>query len=237
MAASFIDLVVNNPVFATLKQAERASLAQLAIARNYEKGQFIIHRGDVWPYLFLVAEGKVGAIKESAEGRSLIVATLEPGELFWGLAFFHEDLPMPVSLEAQAATTLRLWPREYILPVLLRNGQSSWELCRLMVNRMLHASEIVEELAFQPLIGRVARLLLEHFPADQDSAARHLTLDEMAAHVGTTREMVCRLLYRFAEEGAIRINRTEFVFTDRSILEEHIRGTGRTRQLVNAPIG
>jgi CRP-like cAMP-binding protein len=92
-----------------------------------------------------------------------------------------------------------------------------------MVERMLQASAIVDELAFQPVIGRVARLLLENFPSDQDSAPRHLTLDEMAARVGTTREMVCRILYRFAERGAIQINRTEFIFTDRSLLEEHTR--------------
>jgi CRP-like cAMP-binding protein len=92
-----------------------------------------------------------------------------------------------------------------------------------MVQRMQRASAIVEELAFQPVTGRVARLLLENFPSSQGAAPRHLTLDEMAAHVGTTREMVCRILYRFAEQGAIQINRTEFIFTDRSILEKHTR--------------
>jgi len=130
---------------------------------------------------------------------------------------------MPVTLETTKKTTLFLWPRERILPVILQNGQFSWKLSCLMVQRMLRASAIVDELAFQPVTGRVARLLLENFPSDQDFAPRHLTLDEMAAHVGTTREMVCRILYRFAEQGAIQINRTEFIFTDRGILEEHTR--------------
>jgi CRP-like cAMP-binding protein len=81
-------------------------------------------------------------------------------------------------------------------------------------------------LAFQPLTGRVARLLLDQYPAGQNVAPRHLTLDEMASRVGTTREMVCRILYRFAEAGAIQINRTEFVFTDRSILDNFSQNTG-----------
>jgi CRP/FNR family transcriptional regulator len=89
----------------------------------------------------------------------------------------------------------------------------------LAIQRVQFASEIVEKLAFQPLTGRIARLLLEQFPASQSVVPRHLTLDEMASHVGTTREMVCRILYRFAEAGAIQINRTEFIFTDRDILE------------------
>jgi CRP/FNR family transcriptional regulator len=90
-----------------------------------------------------------------------------------------------------------------------------------MAQRMLHASEIVEGLAFQPVAQRLARLLLEQFPADRLATERHLTLDEMAARIGTTREMVCRILYRFAAQGAIQINRTEFVFKDRQLLESY----------------
>jgi transcription initiation factor IIE alpha subunit len=48
-----------------------------------------------------------------------------------------------------------------------------------------------------------------------------LTLEELASRVGTTREIVCRILYRFAEQGAIQINRTEFTFLNRRLLEEH----------------
>ena len=60
-----------------------------------------------------------------------------------------------------------------------------------MIQRMQRANVIVEELAFQPVSGRLARLLLEDFKNAGDAAiARHLTLDEMASRVGTTREMV-----------------------------------------------
>ncbi len=210
-------------VFSFLDEAQKEALLRGGIARSYPKGAFIIQMGDVWPYLFIVTSGCVNAVKESSEGRSLIVATFDIGDIFWGLAFFHEDAPMPVTLETTKETSLFLWSRERILPVILQNGQFSWELSCLMVKRMLRASAIVDELAFQPVTGRVARLLLDNFPSDQDSAPRHLTLDEMAARVGTTREMVCRVLYRFAEQGAIQINRTEFIFTDRSLLEEHTR--------------
>jgi len=42
--------------------------------------------GDVWPYFLLIAEGQVDAVKESGEGRSLLVTTFTPGEVFWGVA-------------------------------------------------------------------------------------------------------------------------------------------------------
>ena len=217
-----VDLA-SHPIFSCLDRSDIDALVQIANPHRYQQDEYLTYNGDIWPYLFLVISGTISAVKESTEGRSLLVATFGPGELFWGIAFFHEELPMPVSLKAGEPTLIYLWSREQMLPYLSANGCFSWELCRLMVSRMLRASAIVDDLAFHPLSGRLARLLLDQFPADQSVAPRHLTLDEMATRVGTTREMVCRILYRFAEQGAIQINRTEFIFTDRSLLEEHTR--------------
>jgi CRP-like cAMP-binding protein len=214
------ELMAQNSIFAHLSFDERADLAKLAVSRQYKKGEWITHYGDSWPKLFILEEGSVTALKESAEGRSLIVVTLGPGAVFWGLAFFQERLSMIVSLVADEPSTLHLWSREVLVPILQADGQMTWELARLMLSRMLRASDIVEELAFQPVTGRLARLLLERFgDAVDEYVARDLTLEEMAARIGTTREMVCRQLYRIMDEGAIEINRTEFMITDRTILE------------------
>ena len=217
-----LKLMQLNSVFHSLSAAEREEFAHLARLREIHKGEYLCHNGDSWPYLFLIAHGQIEAIKESAEGRSLLVATFQANEIFWGLAFFDEELLMPVTLVARKSSRIYLWHRESCLPFFLQHGVLSWELSRLMVRRMLRASDMVEELAFQSVTGRLARLLLEQYPADQQAVERYLTLDEMAARIGTTREMVCRILYRFAAQGAIQINRTVFVFKDRQLLEEHI---------------
>jgi DNA-binding transcriptional regulator LsrR (DeoR family) len=70
-------------------------------------------------------------------------------------------------------------------------------------------------------MGRLAGLILDEFGEAGDKfVTRQLTLEEMAARIGTTREMVCRHLYRFAEKGAIQINRTELRITNREKLLE-----------------
>lgn len=219
---SLTEQLAQNPVFASLNEADQDQLARQAIRKQYRKGEWIAHHGDDWPYLFLVGSGLVLGLKESSEGRSLIVLTLKDGEVFWGMSFFINGVAMPVLLQAQRDSTVYLWSREEMMPWLLGNGRIAWELSRLMVRRMMRASEIVEELAFQPVRGRLARLLLGHFSEAVDEfVARDLTLDEMAARVGTKREMVCRLLYQFAEEGAIEISRTEFMITNRDLLQGH----------------
>ena len=72
---------------------------------------------------------------------------------------------------------------------------------------------------FQPVAGRVARFLLEQTTPNQTTSPRHLTLDEIAAQIGSTREMVCRYLRSFSEAGLIDITRTEYQITDREGLQ------------------
>ncbi len=216
-----------NPLFEKLSQPERIHILDASIEKTYPKDHWITHYGSDWPYLFYVEEGQVTALKESPAGRSLVVITLEAGEVFWGTGFFKEGVGMPVALVASQDTRLRLWMREKLLPFMLSSGQFTWDLAELMVERMMRASRILEELAFQPVAGRLAALLLGQLEDQSgDILARDLTLDEMAARIGSTREMVCRHLYHFSDQGAIQINRTEFKVTDQDLLE-NLAGRGK----------
>jgi CRP/FNR family transcriptional regulator len=207
-----------------LPQKKLELLVAEGVIRKYEKGQCITNAGDLWPYFFLLASGSIHALKYSLEGRSLVVTTFLPGDIFWGLAFFYEHMPMPVTLEATKTTKIYLWSIEQMHPILMENGQFSWELSRLMIGKMARASEILEEMAFQPVAGRLAKLLMENGPGtEQGVIQRSLTLDEMAARIGSTREMVCRFLHRFADEGIIDITRTEYKIVNPSRMEAMVQ--------------
>ena len=214
-----IDLVESGGIL--VLDDEPCLVAAQASRANQE---IIVHQADVWPHLFLIERGKIHAVKESLEGRAFIATTLKSGDVFWGLAFFIEGAPMPVLLQAKAETKIYLWNRDYLVPIIKRNGNTSWRLCQLMISRMQLASVIVEDLAFQPVMGRLAGLILNEFgDAEDEFKTRDLTLEEMASRIGTTREMVCRHLYRFAEQGVIEINRTELKITDREQLQDQDR--------------
>ncbi len=220
------ELLEQNPVFACLDPVTRDQAARSAISKKYQKGQWITHHGNTWSFLFVVAEGIIQALKESSEGRSLIVTEINQGEIFWGISFFIPEAPMPVALVAKEDTELYLWALDDLKPILIKNGCMSWELTRLMIQKMQFASQMLNEFAFQPTTGRLARVLLEHYgDTTEDFVARDMTLDEMAARIGSTREMVCRHLYHFADQGAIHINRTEYKITDQELLK-NLAGKG-----------
>jgi CRP/FNR family transcriptional regulator, cyclic AMP receptor protein len=219
-------LLCKHPVFASLDEPSLDGLVKQSIRRDLQKGETLALQGEVWPYLFLVAAGEVDAVKGSSEGRNLLVTTFGAGDLFWGLSFFQEGTPLIATLTAHQPSQVVLWLRRQIEPVFLEHGRMGWELCHLMIQRMQRASSIVDELAFQPVAGRLAHLLLDHFPGTGSQAIqRSLTLDEMAARVGSTREMVCRALYRFADRKLINVTRTEFVLTDREGLSRLAEGS------------
>lgn len=217
-----------NQVFGTLSDANIDGLIANSIARNYTDGEWITHYGDIWPYLFFVEKGEIEAVKESHDGKSLIVMESKAGDVFWGVGFFLDEVKMPVALVARRDSRLLLWHRDRILPLLHSNGRLSWELARLMATLMRNVSEIVDDLAFQPVTGRLARLLLVHFGSSGDGyVSRDMTLDEMASRIGSTREVVCRQLYRFADEGLIQINRTELMIANREKLEQQANQAAR----------
>jgi CRP-like cAMP-binding protein len=198
----------------TLEMIERMS-----IQRKYQRQEQVARQGEVWPYLFLVHQGSIDAVKDSPEGRTFIATTFTQGDVFWGLGFFDERYPMPAVLVAREDTILYLWHRDNLVPVLVQDGRSSWELARLVVDRLLMAGEKIGDMAFQPVSARLAKLLVSVSKEEVGTPIeRNLTLDEMAARIGTSREMVCRLLHKFSNDGLINITRTEFMIKDLAAL-------------------
>jgi len=208
------------PVFKKLSAADRVELVQLAETKTYGKGEFICWQDEIWSKALYVASGQIEWTMLSPDGKRQVVFGQRAGDVVWGHSIF-DDQPMPASLEVMARCRVYQWPREIVMPIVSRNVEAVWDVSRLLVQAMRHVREIVYGFAFHPVAGRLARLLLNHYqPVEGQSAPRDLTLDEMAANVGTTRELVCKVLYRFADAEMIQIKRTEFIFTDRKKLEE-----------------
>ena len=208
------------PILRHLSDEDRSRMASLASQKSIERGEYLAHYGEVWPYMLIVQSGAISVLKLSSEGRNLGALRLESGDFFLTPSFFDEG-PLPASLEVKEAGIVHIWHRDTILGVLRQNQEALWDLCLWLAKRIRQASEYVEELAFQPVHGRLARLLLDQFEVGDDTqVARELTLDEMSTMIGTTPVMVCKMLSRFADEGLVKVSRTRFELLDREELEK-----------------
>ena len=212
--------LAENAPFSFLPNTKLEDAKEMAISRAYKRGEFVTHRNDIWPFLLFVHSGEFHAVKESGQGRSFVIETFTPGEIFWGLALFENEKPNPMAIQTSEDGMLYLWHKDQVAKIVADDPQFAWGLFSLLAKRMERAGEIVEEMVFLPLPGRLANLLLNHYEGATDNFVnRDLTLEEMAARIGSTREMVCKLLYQFSDKGIIELHRTEFRINDEEELQ------------------
>jgi CRP-like cAMP-binding protein len=210
----------SNSILDKLSQTDQSYLQQYATHKSFKKGDIIVHYGDTWPFLALVTSGTINVVKLSTEGRKLGGLRLHAGDEFWSPSLFDGE-PLPAALEAWESGSITIWHRDLIIPLIKKDADILWELTLLLIKRTRQASGFVEGLTFRPVAGRLAQLLLKEFEGTTgDRLMRHLSLDEMGSIIGTTPVMVCKQLYRFAENGLINVSRTEFQLTDQTGLEK-----------------
>lgn len=225
------NLLNTSPLFQALSETELQKLIARGVLKSFAARSVVAYAGEPLDKFFIITSGKLAALKVSAEGRNLWISEFSSGEIFWGLAFFEHGISMPVTLESTIPSQVMFWDQETIRPLMETNGKFSWEMLRLMAKTMARASAIVEGLAFQPVAGRIASYLLEKYPTDDVNFSRDFTLEEIAARAGTTREVVCRSLQRFASDGLIEITRTELRIRDRNKLESNFDPNKTNSQL------
>jgi len=218
---SLAEQMETSTIFSQFSSQARKEIEEYAIKRTYEKDELIIHQGDLWPYLLIVNVGGINAIKDSVDGRSYVAATFGEGEVFWGVTFFDDMNLMPAALVASVNSVLYLWHRDKILPYILQEGRVSWQLCKLAIERLLLASDKINDMTFHTVEVRLAKFLVQiSNEASGIPIERTLTLDEIASRIGTSREMVCRLLHKLSDNHIIDINRTEFSIQNLQLLKD-----------------
>jgi len=86
-----------------------------------------------------------------------------------------------------------------------------------MGQRLVDVMTLVEEVAFRRMDDRLARLLLQRFVRFRVIPATH---EDIAAELGTAREVISRLLKEFARQGAIGIARGQIELRDEQVLHD-----------------
>lgn len=224
------ELIADKPIFRQFKGEEREKLLQLANKVSLEKGATVILTGNRYPYVIIVASGLINANKDSLEGRNFTLKTFSEGDAFWGHAMF-QDNPTPSTMIAFKPTIVYQWHRDDILPIIKNNKGALWDLCTQLSQRTIEANLAMEEIVFNPVVNRLARLLVDQFEkVATESIPRNMTLDDMAAKIGTTREVVCRLLYRLSDENLIQVDRTKFILLNKIELGKMADGETITKR-------
>jgi len=190
------------------------AVAAIGVLLRRPAGAVLFLAGEEAPGLYIVVSGRVKIVRESLTGREQVLHVIEAGNHFNMVPIFDGG-PAPATAICLTDVELLLLPaaplRELTRRALLADAG---QFLRRLVN-------LVDDLALHTVQGRVARLLLAQAEAaDRGEPVAPLTQAEMAARLGTVREMVGRTLKTFEALGLIALSRGTITLVDREGLAQ-----------------
>ncbi len=214
------------PIFADLTEAELNFLAARAIPRHFTNGDVIFSEGEPCPGLYVIEAGFVKIYKSSPSGREQVLAIDGPGHSIAELPVFDGG-NYPASGIAVHDTTLLFVSKQDFHALCLEHPKVALKVLRVIGRRLRSLVAIIEELSFTTVRGRLASLLLRLAGAGKKTAEGiELTLpatnQELAAQIGTVRELVSRNLSRLQSAGIVRLDGRTVVITNLKALEREV---------------
>jgi len=211
-----IKILQGNEYFDDLPDEMLKEISERMHLREYQRGDVLFWEGDPCDGLHIVDQGSAKIFRVSPEGRQYIVRVLQEGDTFAEVPAFDGGMN-PVNVEA--FESCRVW---VIDSEMLRELVKSYPVFAQKVlenfGRMLRGLiRMVSEMAFYQVTHRLARLI-EELP--QDKTTPHWTQEQLAARLGTVREVVARSIKELERSGAIRIEDRRILIADREVLQE-----------------
>ncbi len=204
-----------------LRDADETVLRSLlARARtvHVSRGEVLFLRGEPCHGLYIVLEGAIRLYNSSSNGREQVIGVERAGSVIGELPLFDGG-NQPCSADAMTPSRLLFIPRDHFLSVLHAHPelmQASLRALAIRIRRLLH---LVEEISLHEVPERIARYLL----AQAKERGACFTLDythaELAAQLGTVREVVTRTLNRFRKAGWIAVQDGQVTVLDHDALQ------------------
>ncbi len=198
----------------------RASLFEVRL----ERGQMLFAEGEPAQAMYVVRTGQVKIFKLSPEGREQVLRIMGPGDCFNEVPVFDEG-PNPAHAEASEPSSLWGLRRQDMRRLVEEHPSIAIGFLKVFAGKLRYFTRKVEDLSFRSVTSRVAKLLLEIAEDDGRGGVRlkhQLTQQEMAAMVGTAREMIGRAFKALEREGAITLDRHRVIILSKAALSRMV---------------
>ena len=204
------DVLRRAPLFNALDDDSAAALQAGVTVVQLARAERLFEEGASGNQLYVILDGKIKLTRAAADGRENLLSVLGPGEMFGELSLFG---PRPRTASAIAVTDSRL-------AALAHDDLRSWltgrpdvalHLLQALAQRLRRANDVMADLVFTDVPGRVAKALLDladRFGTEQEDGLQvnhDLTQEELAQLVGASRETVNKALADFAARGWLQL--------------------------------
>jgi CRP/FNR family transcriptional regulator len=203
--------------------AARKLIRDSALYTTPSAGGVVYKDGDECAYLPLVLTGELLLTKYGETGRAITLYRVGPGQscILSALSILN-DSPFPAVASTEEHGALLLIPARVVRKLVA--DVPAWRefVFAIFQNRLVGLIQLVEEVVFQRLDVRLAELLLEQAGRSQGEVRR--THQDLAVELGSSREVVSRILKDWERRGIVQLRRGALSITDNRRLGEIFSG-------------
>jgi CRP/FNR family transcriptional regulator len=213
------------PLFSGLTESELGFLAQRTVPRHYSAGEIVFSEGESCIGFYVVESGNVRIFKSSPAGREQVLSIDGPGSSIAEIPVFDGGT-YPASGIAVDDVTLLFVSKQDFQALCLAHPQVPLKVLRVVGARLRRLVGIIEELSFTTVRHRLASYLLRlaqkcgKRTAEGMEVTLPITNQELAAQIGTVRELVSRNLSRLQAEGVLKIDGRNVLIHDMGTLKD-----------------
>ena len=202
-----MDLAANFPVWKDLTGEQRELLSGAAVLRRVPAGTMLHGAGAECLGLLVIRGGQLRAFIVSGEGREITLYRLfERDMCLFSAACALRSVQFEVSIQAEKDTELWVVPPTVFRRLMDASPAVANYTSELMASRLSEVLWRMEQILWRSFDRRLADFLLEESALEGTESLR-LTHEKIAAHLGTAREVVTRMLRYFQGEGLVRLRR------------------------------
>jgi CRP/FNR family cyclic AMP-dependent transcriptional regulator len=200
------------PLFACLDDDVLQKLQKAAVKRHYPKNTILFSKGDLSDSIYVIAEGRVKAVIYNEEGREMLLSLFGPGEYFGEMAML-DGQPRSASMVTKTPCRLLIIGQDDFKRALFGNPEMSLRLLNRVLGKLREATDRIENLTFLNVYGRMVNLFLQLARSQDNELAvtEKLTHQEIANMVGSSREMVSRIMKELVCGGYIAVDKKRII--------------------------
>jgi CRP/FNR family cyclic AMP-dependent transcriptional regulator len=225
--ASAASLLKKVPIFSSLSDQEFAFMTAHLLPRRFAAGELIFGEAEPCAGLYVIETGNVRIFKSSVGGREQVLAIDGPGNSIAELPVFDGG-NYPASAQAVTDCSLFFFSKQDFQALCLQHPQVALKVLRVVGARLRRLVGIIEELSFTTvrhrLVALLVRLAKSQGTRDGDAVTIELPANntELAAQIGTVRELVSRNLSRLQAENLIQSDNRTIVISSLRRLEAEL---------------
>ncbi len=208
-----------NEYFDDISESMLKEISARMVLREYQRGDVFFWEGDLCEGLHIVHQGSAKIFRLSPQGRQYIVRILQEGDTFAEVPAFDGGAN-PVNVEALEVCRVWVIDSDMLRGLVKAHPQFAQKVLENFGKMLRGMVRMVSEMAFYQVTHRLARLI-EELP--QDRSAPHWTQEQLAARLGTVREVVARSLKELERSGAIKIEDRRIQVANRKVFQEWVQ--------------